>query len=318
MTARLIDAASTTLALLLVVAPQALAGEGGGQPGDMLPLPGGTFIQGSAEGDPGHREVEGPRREVQVAPFHLSRHEVTVGQFRTFVERTGYVTDAERNEPAGGRPAQGCWSHQRPGEFSPGWVAGRDWRDPGFAQDESHPVVCVSWNDAQAYMAWLGETSGHRYRLPSESEFEYAARSMPGSETSAESYEARACEFANHADRRLREAVSGWRAQTSDCDDGHAFTAPVGSYPVEGFGLHDMKGNASEWVADCWHAGYQGAPTDGSAREAEAGTQCGARVLRGGDFVGGAASLRVTHRSNIPPAFRTYHAGFRVARDVGD
>lgn len=315
---KLIDAAITALAILVAVAPQAKAGAGDGQPEDMVLIPGGSFFQGSADDDPGYRDVEGPRREVHLAPFLLSRHEVTVGQIKTFVERSGYVTDAERNTPVGGRAAEGCWSHQRPGEFSPAWVAGRDWRDPGFAQDESHPVVCVSWNDAQAYVAWLSETSGLRYRLPSESEFEYAAQWMLESDADRTPFDGRPCESANHADRSLREAMAQWPAPASACDDGHAFTAPVGSYAVNGIGLHDMKGNASEWVADCWHAGYSGAPIDGSARETDAGAQCRARVLRGGDFAGSEASLRDTQRSYIPPAFRTYHAGFRLARGSQD
>lgn len=282
---------------------------------DVVVLPGGTFRQGSPQEEQGRRDNEGPVREVKVAPFALGRFEVTVGDFRSFAERTGYRTDADRNVPIGGQPAPGCWSHLQPGEPSAGWVPGRSWREPGFAQSEGHPVVCVSWVDATAYVSWLRRETGLPYRLPTESEFEYVNRAgSPGPWPWP--VDAESCRYANQADASLKERFPAWRSEVANCDDGHAFSAPVGSYGSNPFGLEDMAGNVSEWSRDCWHDDYLGAPVDGSSWEPEVEADCSWRVLRGGDFVTSPVRFRSAHRTSIPPSFRTYHAGFRIAMSV--
>lgn len=271
----------------------------------------GRFLQGSPPSDPLRAPNEGPVRTVDVPSFSIGRFEVTVRQFRSFVEATGYVTDAEHDVPVGGAPAPGCFSHRLRGQPSVGWVPGRSWRNPGYPQHDGHPVVCVSWRDAQAYVSWLAQVTGRPFRLPSESEFEYARR---GGTTSAWGWpdEATPCLQANLADRHLDEALPDWMA-VIDCDDGHAFTAPVGAFRANLFGLHDMAGNVSEWTSDCWHADYRGAPANGGPWEVGGAEACSGRVLRGGDFASRPGQLRAAHRSWIPPEFRTYHAGFRVA-----
>jgi formylglycine-generating enzyme required for sulfatase activity len=136
---------------------------------EMVVLPSGNFDMGDLHGDGDSDEK--PVRTVRIGqPFALGKYEVTVGAFRRFVAASGYRTDAERN--AG---AKGCYAWDASdGKFD--WREGRDWRSPGFGQEDSHPVVCVSWNDAQAYIKWLSKESGQRYRLASEAEFEYALR----------------------------------------------------------------------------------------------------------------------------------------------
>lgn len=280
--------------------------------GELRPIAGGTFLQGSPGSDVLRAPDEEPNRMVVVAPFSVGVREVTVGQFRAFADATGYATDAERNVPVGGNPASGCFSHRLQGRASAAWVPGRSWRDPGFPQGDDHPVVCVSWRDAQAYVAWLSRVTGRAFRLPSESEFEYVRRAGATSPWGWPDG-ASPCTQANLADRNLDHAFPDWM-EVADCDDGFAFTAPVAAFRANGFGVHDLAGNVSEWVQDCWHDDYSsGAPADGSPWERGDGTECTGRVLRGGDFVGRVGQLRAADRSWIPAAFRTYHVGFRVA-----
>jgi len=234
-----------------------------------------------------------------------------VGQFRSFVQATGYVTDAERDAPVGSNPAAGCFSHRLQGQRSAGWVAGRSWQYPGYPQGDDHPVVCVSWRDAQAYVTWLAGVTGRPFRLLSESEFEYLARDEV-MEPPAGQQVASVCAGANLADASLAGAFPDW-PEVAPCDDGHAFTAPVDAFPANGFGVQGLEGNVSEWTQDCWHDDYHGAPGDGVAWQPDDAQDCGTRVLRGGDFFSAERQLRAAHRTSIPPAFRTYHAGFRVA-----
>ena len=152
------------------------------------------------------------------------------------------------------------------------------WENPGFPQTGSHPVTCASWSDAKAYAAWLSKTTGQRYRLPSASEWEYAARAggaavMPWADASG------ACSGANVADQSAARRYPGWTV--FGCDDGFAFTAPVGSFKANAFGLNDMLGNVFQWTEDCWRADYAGAPIDGSART---GGDCSDHELRGGSW----------------------------------
>ena len=174
-------------------------------------------------------------------------------------------------------------------------------------------MVCVSHDDALAYIAWLNQRTGGGYRLPSEAEWEYAARA--GTETArywGDSME-QAHLYANMADESLRKHMgpAGARRSFIDGDDGYVFTSPVGSFRANGFGLHDMLGNVWEWCADAWHGSYEGAPTDGSAWAAGGSA---ARVLRGGSWIGLARIVRAACRYGFEPVVRIVYIGFRCAQ----
>lgn len=234
------------------------------------------------------------------AKFAIGRYEVTRAEFARFVKDSGYAAPAN----------VGCY----------GWNGARyetnafaDWRKPGFAQTDNDPVVCVSWDDASAYTEWLAKKSGKPYRLPTEAEWEYAARAgnaagRPWGDSGVD-----ACRYANVADASTRQGVSGtegsWKYH--DCDDRHAQTAPVGSYPPNAFGLHDMLGNAWEWTATCWNPEPLAAPSAGK-RMAE---PCEQRVLRGGGWVDSPAYVRYDFRFLLDQGDRDFYSGFRVLRD---
>ncbi len=279
---------------------------------ELVVVPPGTFMMGSLSSEDGHYADEGPVRYVRIGyTFEVGRHEVTRREFGRFVAATGYRTEAERDVGA-----QGCrtWSGSK-------WeyTAGRYWRSPGFEQGEDHPVVCVSWNDAQAYLKWMNErVSGRGYRLLSEAEWEYVARAGRGStrypwgndEGSEEQ-----CAWANGVDAAARERIEGLGAwKVANCSDGHAYTAPVGSFPANTFGLHDLQGNVREWVQDVWHDNYAGAPSDGSAWMT--GGDQSPRVLRGGSWAHAPRNLRSANRNGNTPDSRSNFTGFRIARTL--
>jgi formylglycine-generating enzyme required for sulfatase activity len=271
----------------------------------MVLIPAGEFDMGSPEDEPGRLANEGPRRRVTIGtPFYIGAHEVTVGQFAAFVADAGYVTDAERDAEGGfGIDFRTGKVRQMPG------IA---WRNPGFPefrQGEDHPVLLISWNDAEAFCRWLTQRENRIYRLPTEAEWEYAARGGRDSAFWSGSDPASLAAAANVADQRLRDAVpaADW-AET--WDDGHAFTAPVGSYPPNPFGLHDMHGNVWEWVAD-WHSdGYYTAGAATDPRGPESGSF---RAIRGGGWFNPAAQNRAAQRIYFAPSFRyCLLSGFRV------
>jgi len=279
---------------------------------EMVAVEPGSFRMGSPEDEADRSDDgrEGPTRRVHIARrYALGRTELTVGEFRRFVDDTGYVTSAER-DPA----APGClgWL-ARDGKL--GQRSGMQWRDPGYPQDERQPVVCVSWNDAQAYVRWLGKRSGQAYRLASEAEWEYAARA--GSTTSRPWGDdpAQACRYANVADAGKGQDGFAW-SERHACDDGHFYAAPVGSYLPNAFGLADMVGNVYEWVQDCYdRAAYSKAstPSDGRADETPG---CAARGLRGGAWISGPERTRPAYRGGYGPDTRANVFGFRVARSL--
>ena len=287
-------------------------------------VPGGRFVMGGAESDPWSDDSERPLRQVQVKRFALGRHEVTRDEYAAFVEATGGPRSPRRARRVGPRrrwgarfvadavPASGSGCYR----YGASGVRARDeeasWREPGFAQDDDHPVVCVSWQDAQAYVRWLREVTGEAYRLPTEAEWEYAARAGTTRAWPWDDTRSMQCGHANGADRTARRRYPGWTVAA--CSDDAVWTAPAGSYVANGFGLHDMAGNVWEWVADCWHASYQGAPVDGSAWES--GGDCGERVLRGGSWYNRPQHLRATVRAGDSAGLRSDGLGFRVARSL--
>jgi formylglycine-generating enzyme required for sulfatase activity len=272
----------------------------GGEGPQMVVVPSGTFWMGSAASETGRAGDEGPRHQTKIVePFAISRYEVTVAQFRRFVESSGYRTDAEADG--------GCFY------FAGGWeiAPGKDWRaPPGFGQEADHPVVCVSFNDAVAYARWLAQQTGAGYRLPTEAEWEYAARA--GSQTSRPWGDDpdEACAVANVADRTLKQQHPGdWPEH--GCSDGYAYTAPVGSFGANAFGLHDVIGNVWEWTCSGYSDHYAGVE-----EQCAAGVQSIPRVFRGGSWYNFPAFARTAVRSAFAPGFRAAILGFRVVKDL--
>ena len=267
---------------------------------EMVVLPAGSYRMGSPSHEQGRDEDEGPVHEVAIAaPFAIGRHEVTVAEFGRFVDETGYSAGSS------------CRTYDD-GEYD----AGRSWRNPGFGQSGRHPVACVNWNDAQAYVAWLSRQTGKKYRLPSESEWEYAARAGTATARYWGEGESGQCRHANGADAsmKMKERYSDWGGRRlASCRDGHAHTAPVGSFAANGWGLHDMLGNVWEWTEDCWNGNYAGGPSDGSAWEYG---DCAGRVLRGGSWDLDPRHLRSANRLWNFAGVRYDYLGFRVARTL--
>jgi formylglycine-generating enzyme required for sulfatase activity len=230
---------------------------------EMVVIPAGTFIQGALATGKDSETNEGPGRLVAIDyALAVSRYEITKAQFARLADETGH-------EGNGCRTYDGSW---RLGEE-------RSWQAPGFKQHGTHPVTCVSWNDAHAYLRWLADRTGREYRLLSASEWEYAARAGIANSGTAAAAPTDTCESANVADRSTLATYPGWKI--FDCRDDFVHTAPVGSFQANAFGLHDMIGNVFEWVTDCWNDNYEKAPLDAAAWE---NGDCGRRVLRGGSW----------------------------------
>ncbi|MDX1654597.1 MAG: formylglycine-generating enzyme family protein [Candidatus Competibacteraceae bacterium] len=263
----------------------------------MVLIEAGRFTMGSPSDEPARSEDEGPQHQVSIVrPFAIARCETTVREFRRFVEKTRYMTEAESG--------QGCYSWN---EENRQWEPQKDrhWRNPGFAQTDTHPVVCVSWNDAVAYAQWLSEQTGQRYRLPTEAEWEYVARA--GTRTP---FWTGAC---IHTDQANYGGIVDYNDCGADTGVYRQQTVEAGSLPGNPWGLYEVAGNVWEWVQDCWHDDYQGAPQDGSAWE-EPG--CARRVVRGGGWGGNPVFLRSAYRFRFAPDGANFLQGFRLARDL--
>ena len=258
----------------------------------LVPVPASSLALGSVEREELYA-AERPLHQVTIgSPLAVGVHEVTVAEFGRFVDATGHAT------------GHSCWSREN---HEPESRIGRGWRDPGFPQAASHPVVCVNWHDAQRYARWLSERTGERYRLPSESEWEYVARAGMPRVWRNETHQ---CAYANGSDASANQLVP-WEA--AQCDDSYARTAPVGSFPANAWGLHDVLGNAAEWTQDCWNESYAGAPIDGRAWERG---ECARRVLRGGAHSFVRTKLRFAHRDATNSGNRGDIYGFRVVRTL--
>ena len=267
---------------------------------EMVVVPSGSYEMGSPSWEDGRDDDEGPVHRVTIAePFAVGVHEVMRGEWSRFVGGTGYST------------GDSCYTFEE-GEWKE--RAGRGWRAPGYGQGDEHPVVCVSWGDAKAYVAWLSGETGAEYRLLSESEWEYVARGGTVTPRYWGWSERGQCRHANGGDRSVKRRYSDWPFDTASCDDGHVHTSAVGSFVGNGYGLHDVLGNVWEWVEDCWHDNYLGAPSDGSAWTS--GGYCGSRVLRGGSWYYGPRVLRSANRARSGSGFRSAAFGFRVARTL--
>jgi formylglycine-generating enzyme required for sulfatase activity len=269
---------------------------------EMVVVAAGDFMMGSPAGeiDKGLAAAnEAPQHKVVVKDrIAIGRFEVTRDQFAAFATATGHQ--------GSGR----CFTFE---QNLPRERENRSYLMPGYAQDGSHPAVCISWNDAQAYVDWLSKSTGKPYRLLSEAEFEYAARAGGTLPYGFTDNAADLCRFVNGADQSARIAGLPEDARYMACSDGYPFTAPVGSLAANGFGLHDLIGNVWEWTADCFADDYRGAGSD-SAPRSQAG--CTERTVRGGDWFSAASSLRPAVRAKAGPDAHHDDIGFRVARTL--
>jgi len=243
----------------------------GGDGPEMVSLLGGTFLMGSPNDEPERDSDEGLQHRVTVRPFAIGRTEVRFVDYDRFAEATG------REKPD----------------------------DAGLGRGD-RPVINVSWQDAREYAEWLSKQTGHSYRLPSEAEWEYAARA--GTRTPFWTGKCIHTDQANYDgnydynDCGARTGV--WRRRT----------VPVGSLPANPFGLHEVAGNVYEWVEDCWHDSYAGAPTDGSAWRESGGGDCAGRVVRGGGWINNQGRLRSAYCGWIAADVAYYDVGIRLAR----
>lgn len=284
---------------------------------EMVVVPGGSNLMGAGAAEDAREGVdplvatwEKPVHRVEIAkPFAMARYEVTLGDFKQFVAETGYTLPAgciTLNRAAGSAAANLVFTH------------GADYRAPGFAQDERSPVVCVRKEDGEAYAAWLSKKTGQAYRLPSETEWEYAARGGTGQDVSFfwGNDKSKACAYATVYDQ-LTDGALDYGFRRFECKDAAVYTDRVGARLPNGFGLFDVLANAREFVADCWHYSYEGAPTDGRAWMAENGGLCRFPVMRGGSWAYNTQNVRTAYRNAyLSSQARSFMWGFRLARSL--
>jgi formylglycine-generating enzyme required for sulfatase activity len=263
-------------------------------------IPAGTFQMGSRENEAGHQSDEGPEHTVRISrDFRMSIHEVTRGQFAAFVRDTGYRTEAE----TGGKASFGF--DEATGDFDsdPKY----NWRNPGFAQTDDHPVVLVSWNDAKAFCEWLSRKDNRTYRLPTEAEWEYACRGGTSTRFWHGNDDEGLANVANVADGTAKQKYNSWT--TIAAPDGYVVTAPVGRFPPNPFGLHDMHGNVWEWCADWYDSSYYGTSPGVDPQGPSSGSS---RVLRGGSWSHEPIGVRCAFRDDSTPDYRYGGSGFRL------
>jgi formylglycine-generating enzyme required for sulfatase activity len=247
-------------------------------------------------------EDELPHRVRITKAYYLGAHEVTRGQFQRFVSEAGYVSEPERDGTGG-------WGYDpKVADFQ-----GRDprysWRDPGFVQGYDHPVVNVTWNDAVAFCQWLSRREGRTYRLPTEAEWEYACRAGTTTRYAFGDNPEGLSTFANVFDSAAREAFPAWRRYALTSSDGYTFTAPVGRFRPNAFGLYDMHGNVWEWCSDWYRDDYYAAsPVDDPQGPASGHL----RSRRGGAWHSFALYVRSSYRNFNTSRSRYPNLGLRV------
>ncbi|MES9905941.1 MAG: formylglycine-generating enzyme family protein [Sedimenticola sp.] len=234
---------------------------------DLVQIKGGCFLMGSPKDEPGRASDEGPQHEVCLEDFLMARHETTFEQYDAFAKATGRELPRDRE-----------------------WGRGR------------RPVIGVDWNDAKAYTRWLSSRVGLTCDLPSEAQWEYAAR--------ADTKTSYALPAPGGSDDISGKNLANCNGCGSEWDSKQ--TAPTGSFAPNSWGLHDMHGNIWEWVQDPWHDNYEGVPTNGSAREEPSGEDSAPRVLRGGSWFFSPDYLRSAFRFRRSPVNRSFVIGFRV------
>jgi len=249
---------------------------------EFLLVPQGTFLMGSPADEIGRNRDEGPQREVRISKsFHMGKYEVKVSEFREFTRATGYRTEAEIKGWAW--ILRGKKWEKQPGLY---------WDNPGFSQDENHPVTSVSWNDAAEFAKWVSKATGRSHRLPTEAEWEYACRA---GKKNAYGIGAGDGSLTDH----------GWYHQNSG-----AKTHPVGQKRPNAYGLYDIHGNAREWCQD-WYGEYATGPSIDPS-----GPPTGVkRVTRGGNWGARPTDSRCADRKNTTPSDASDRIGFRLVKD---
>ncbi|MCO8123596.1 SUMF1/EgtB/PvdO family nonheme iron enzyme [Stieleria sp. TO1_6] len=312
-------------------------------------IAGGRFIQGTDGGEralqqafplstagQGFGNAESPAHPTWITkPFFISTTEVTVGQFNAFVQATGYQTTAERGqtEMVGWDPTPDDKPLYQSHDFS------RDrrftWKDPGFPQTDRHPVVGVSWQDAKAYCRWLGDQDGAVYRLPTEAEWEFACRAGTSTWFSfGDSAKGVAYQHANFGNVELEKhrphaAERQWLLDwDNDPEDGNVFTAAVGSYQPNAFGIHDMHGNVWEWCEDLWldtvYKDFErpkydrpaGTAVDPVNRDRPQTDVNDFHTIRGGSWYNGDLICRSANRTHWDAEDAACYIGFRIVREA--
>lgn len=280
----------------------------------MVIIPGGTFTMGSPADERERRKYEGPQTGVAVETFAIGETEITRAQYAKFVK------DTQRSD------AGGCFTY--------GFSSFRDekavdphasWRNPGFKQSDQDPAVCISWEDARDYAVWLARKTGRDYRLPSEAEWEYAARGNTTTIFFWGTDEELSCTYANGADPTLMHALPQLQEEVEfalsegdagarflKCNDGAAFTRPVRYYQPNPFGLYDVIGNAWELVQDC---AQNELPTSKAANYT---VGCDTHRGRGGSWDDFPEELRSARRSRLPSTAKRNDVGFRIARSLSE
>lgn len=287
---------------------------------EMVVIPGGSFTIGSPETEPGRTSTEGPQKKISIKQFAAGKFDITRGQWAAFVKVT--------NRPDIG----GCaWSFLKVKDTTiKPWSNNPEasWKNLGFQQEDDHPVVCISWTDAQDYVQWLSQKTGKKYRLLTEAEWEYAARA--GTTTAYYWGNEISHEYANYG------TDSTWGKGVAQGRDQWEYTSPVGAFPPNTFGLYDMSGNVLQYVEDCFSPSYAQVPGNGTAYKEDVELKgltgrlsrmngqrsCSSRIVRGSAFADPPFMLRPAFRNRAPgPGFtlETYRSGgvgFRVAREL--
>ena len=259
-------------------------------------IPSGEFLMGSPADEQDRQEDEGPQHRVRIThPFYMGVHEVTKGQFATFVNARNYQTDAERDR-RGGAGLNGQGNITRSPKFT--------WKNGGFPQADDHPVMNVSWNDAMAFCEWLSAQEGKTYRLPTEAQWEYACRA--GTTTPFQ--------FGAVNNGTQANIAGNYPYGTQSKGPYLKGTSRVGTYQPNAWGLYDLHGNVFEWCVDGFDEKAYGAHT-GTTNDPEVSTDAASRrVFRGGSWFVGAWYSRSANRDGEPPEFRKFTSGFRVVR----
>jgi formylglycine-generating enzyme required for sulfatase activity len=265
----------------------------------------GTFQMGSPESDTEAEADEKPQHRVRITrPFYLGVHEVTRGQFRRFVDEAGYQTEAEKD----GKGGWGWNEETKKFEQNTPYT----WQNPGFEQTDDHPVVNVSWNDATAFAEWLSRKEGKTYRLPTEAEWEYACRAGTTSRYSCGDDPEGLAAVGNIADGTAKQKYPN--LTTISARDGYVYTAPVGRFQPNAFGLYDMHGNVWEWCSDGYADGYAADYYKQSPGDDPPGVAgASGRVLRGGCWHREPRLARSAYRGWSEPGIRHDNLGFRLA-----
>jgi formylglycine-generating enzyme required for sulfatase activity len=274
---------------------------------EMVAVPGGTFQMGRDHVEAmqfGEMRTEGPVRTVTIQrEFAAGKYEVTNAEFAAFIAATGYV------------PSRRCqvWSDNK-------YFDTLNWRNPDYGRPPlpREPVVCVTWHDAKAYVAWLAKVTGKPYRLLSEAEWEYAARGGVSTKWPWGESDAAICRNANILEasgmKEPRSVGSRGNADPDACDDRFTLVSPVGSYAPNAYGLYDMIGNVWEWTEDCSVLPYPPGPVDGLPVEVQGA--CEKRAIRGGSWRTRLSRQSLTFRGRDPEPTASHIFGFRVARDL--